>query len=51
LEVGHAGCRDGLQQPEVHVLRELMKEAATGAQQDGHLMEDELVDEPRLLQS
>jgi len=32
----------------VHVLRQLMEEAATGAQQDGHLVEDKLVDEPRL---
>ena len=48
MEVGHAGCRDGFQQTEVHVLRELMEEAATGAQQDGHLVEDKLVDEPRL---
>ena len=47
MEVGHAGCRDGLQQTEVHVLRELMEEAATGAQQDGHLVEDHLVDEVR----
>lgn len=36
MEAGHVGCRDGLQQSEVHVLRELMEEAATGAQQDGH---------------
>src|SRR5260370_27778337 len=41
-----AGCRDGLQQTEVHVLRELVEEAAAGAQQDGHLVEDDLVDEP-----
>jgi hypothetical protein len=47
VEVGHAGCRDGLQQTEVHVLRELMAEAATGAQQDGHLVEEHLVDEVR----
>ncbi len=31
------GGRDGLKQPEVHVLRELMEEAAAGAQQDGQL--------------
>jgi hypothetical protein len=43
MEVGHVGCRVGLQQTEVHVLRELMEEAATAAQQDGHLVEDELV--------
>jgi hypothetical protein len=30
--VGYAGCRDDLQQAEVHVLREFMEEAATGAQ-------------------
>jgi hypothetical protein len=47
VEVGYAGCRDDLQQTEVHVLRELMEEAVTGAQQDGHLVEDHLVDEVR----
>jgi hypothetical protein len=41
VEVGHAGRRDGLSQTEVHVLRELMEEAATGDQQDGHLVEHE----------
>jgi hypothetical protein len=45
VKVGHAGCRDGLQQTEAHVLRELLKESATGARQDGHLVEDQLVDE------
>ena len=32
----------------MHVLRELMEEAAAAAEQDGHLVQDELVHEPRL---
>jgi hypothetical protein len=47
VEVGHAGCRDDLQQTELHVLRQLLEEAVTSTQQNGHLVEDYLVDEAR----
>src|SRR4029450_5955589 len=46
-EVGHAGGRNGLHQPEAHVLGELVEEAAAAAEQDGHLVADAPVAQAR----
>lgn len=39
MQVGHPGCRDGLQQAEVHVGWERLEEGPSRAQQDGHPVE------------
>lgn len=45
VQLGHAGCRDDFQRTEIHVRRALLEEAAAGAQPNGDLVEDHLVDE------
>src|ERR1039457_876471 len=45
-EVGDARCRYGFDEFELHVLGQRLEERSSAAEQDRHLMQDELVDEP-----
>src|SRR3954462_9715944 len=46
VQVGDTGRRYGLDEAEADVLRELSEEGSAAPEQDRHLMEDHLVDEP-----
>ena len=48
MEVGDAGRRDGLDEAQPHVLGQRLEERSAAAEQDRHLVQDHLVDEPRL---
>src|SRR5437899_7339826 len=46
--MGDTWRRDGFDEAEAHVLGERLEEGPAAAEQDRYLMEDHLVDEPRL---
>ena len=47
VKVRHARCRDGFDEVELHVIGQRSEERQSGAQQNGNLVQDHLVDEPR----
>ena len=48
MQVRHAGCRHGFDEAELDVLGQSLEERSAAAEQDRHLMQDQLVDQPRL---